>query len=71
MDDSRAMRECLLFSAAILVLSTPRLWASSTTPFQLGPQGGVIVPVMLNGQGPFMLLLDTGASHSEIGRAHV
>ena len=59
------MRECLLFSAAILVLST-RLWASSTTPFQLGQQGGVIVPVMLNGQGPFMLLLDTGASHSAI-----
>lgn len=60
------MRECLLLSAAILVLGTPRLWASSTTPFRLGPQGGVIVPVMLNGQGPFMLLLDTGASHSAI-----
>jgi predicted aspartyl protease len=60
------MRECLLLSAAILVLSTPRLWANSTTPFQPGPQGGVIVPVMLNGQGPFMLLLDTGASHSAI-----
>jgi predicted aspartyl protease len=60
------MRECLLLTAAIVVLSTPRLWASSTTPFQPGPQGGVIVPVMLNGQGPFMLLLDTGASHSAI-----
>jgi predicted aspartyl protease len=60
------MRECLLLSAAILVFTTPRLWASSTTPFQLGRQGGVIVPVMLNGQGPFMLLLDTGASHSSI-----
>ena len=60
------MRECLLLSTAILVLNTPRLLASSTTPFQLGDQGGVIVPVMLNGQGPFMLLLDTGATHSAI-----
>jgi predicted aspartyl protease len=60
------MRECLLLSAAIVILGTPRLGASSTTPFRLGPQGGVIVPVMLNGQGPFMMLLDTGASHSAI-----
>lgn len=59
------MRECLLLSA-ILVINTPRLWATSTTPFQLGHQGGVVVPVMLNGQGPFMLLLDTGATHSAI-----
>ncbi len=61
------MRECLLVSVAIVVLGTPRLWASSTTPFQLGRQGGVIVPVMLNGHGPFKMLLDTGASHSAIG----
>ena len=60
------MRECLLLCATIFVFSTPRLWASSTTPFQLGRQGAVIVPVMLNGQGPFMMMLDTGASHSAI-----
>jgi predicted aspartyl protease len=60
------MRECLLVSAAVVILSTPRLWASSTTPFQLGRQGGVIVPVVLNGHGPFMMLLDTGATHSAI-----
>jgi predicted aspartyl protease len=60
------MRECLLVSAALVVLSTPRLWATSTTPFHIGRQGGVIVPVMLNGHGPFMMLLDTGASHSAI-----
>jgi predicted aspartyl protease len=60
------MRECVLVSAAVVILSTPRLWASATTPFQAGPQGGVIVPVMLNGQGPFMMLLDTGATHSAI-----
>lgn len=60
------MRECLLLAAAIVIFSTPRLGASSTTAFQLGRQGGVIVPIMLNEQGPFPLLLDTGASHSTI-----
>jgi predicted aspartyl protease len=60
------MRECLLLSAAIVLLATPRLWAGSTTPFQLGEQGGVIVPVMVNGSGPFPMLLDTGATHSAI-----
>ena len=60
------MRECLFVAAAIVLLTTPRLWAGSTTTFQLGDQGGVIVPVMLNGNGPFMMLLDTGATHSVI-----
>lgn len=60
------MRECLFVSAAIVLLATPRLWAGSTTAFQLGDQGGVIVTVMLNGAGPFAMLLDTGATHSAI-----
>ena len=60
------MRECLLLSAAIALLATASLWAGSTTPFQLGEQGGVIVPVMVDGSGPFRMLLDTGASHSAI-----
>jgi len=34
--------------------------------FQLGEQGGVIVPVMVNDSGPFRMLLDTGATHSAI-----
>lgn len=40
--------------------------SAQSTRFTLGPQGGVIVPVMLNGAGPFQMLLDTGASHSSI-----
>jgi predicted aspartyl protease len=60
------MRECLLLSAAMVLLAAPRLWAGSTTPFQLGDQGGVIVSVMVNGSGPFRMLLDTGATHSAI-----
>ena len=60
------MREYLYVSAALVLLTMPRLWAESTIAFQLGDQGGVIVPVMLNGSGPFKMLLDTGASHSAI-----
>ena len=60
------MRECMLVTAAICFLITPRLMAGSVTPFRLGEQGGVIVPVMLNGKGPFQMLLDTGATHSAI-----
>ena len=60
------MRECLYISAALVLLTTPRLFAGSTTTFTLGTQGGVIVPVMLNGNGPFMMLLDTGATHSVV-----
>ena len=50
----------------MVLLATPRLWAGSTTAFQLGDQGGVIVLVTLNGNGPFRMLLDTGATHSAI-----
>jgi predicted aspartyl protease len=63
--DSAGMRECLL-SAAIVLLAAPRLWAGSATPFTLGEQGGIIVPVMIGGAGPFMMLLDTGATHSVV-----
>lgn len=49
-----------------VVLATPRLWAASPTPFTLGDQGGIIIEVVLNGQGPFRMLLDTGATHSAI-----
>lgn len=50
----------------VVIATAPRLWAGSVTPFQLDAQGGVIVPVMINAQGPFAMLLDTGASHSAI-----
>jgi hypothetical protein len=39
---------------------------AGTTPFRLMSEGRVVVPVMLNGVGPFPLLLDTGSSHSTI-----
>lgn len=40
--------------------------ADHDTPFSLGPQGGLLIPVAINGTGPFQMLLDTGANHSSI-----
>src|SRR5579859_2513690 len=39
------------------------LFASPTTHDHIGR---VVVPVMINGQGPFRFVVDTGASHSTI-----
>jgi len=50
----------------MVLLTTPPLMGGAATPFQLGDQGGVIVPVSVNGAGPFPMLLDTGATHSAI-----
>jgi predicted aspartyl protease len=65
-EETAGMRECTILTAAFLILATPRLLAGSTTPFRLGSQGGVIVSVTLEGKGPFLMLLDTGATHSAI-----
>ncbi len=60
------MREGLLVSVAIAVLVGPGVRAGSSTPFRLGQGGSVVVAAALNGQGPFFMLLDTGATHSAI-----
>jgi predicted aspartyl protease len=39
------------------------------TSFELGDQGGVIVPVAVNGRGPYRFLLDTGSTHSAVSEA--
>ncbi len=39
---------------------------ADSIPFRLAPQGGIVVPVLLNGTGPFPFLLDTGSSHSAV-----
>lgn len=38
----------------------------SSTPFTQGPHGGILVPVMVDGTGPHVFLVDTGASDSTI-----
>ena len=58
-----------LFSIVVLVglfCWRGSLPATESTPFLPGAQGGIIVPVTLNGAGPFSMLLDTGASHSAV-----
>ena len=36
------------------------------TPTRLDRTGRILAPVMINGQGPFRLIVDTGASHSTL-----
>jgi hypothetical protein len=38
----------------------------AVTPFALLPPGDIVVPVTIDGQGPFRMLLDTGASRSAV-----
>jgi Aspartyl protease len=56
---------CLL---AVLLLSCTFAAASSSVPlpFRLTPQGGILVPVIVNGTEPSVFLLDTGSSGSVI-----
>jgi len=42
--------------------------AADSMPFALGRQGGILIPASLNGAGPFVMLLDTGASHSSVSQ---
>lgn len=52
----------------ILILTISRLAAAEapTVPIIINDAGSIIVPVKVNGSGPFRFLLDTGASHSVI-----
>src|SRR5258708_6048524 len=38
-------------------------------PTRLDRIGRIVVPVMINGQGPFRFIVDTGASHSVVSPA--
>jgi Aspartyl protease len=40
--------------------------AGASTDFELARPGAIVVPVKLNGTGPYLFLLDTGSSHSVI-----
>ena len=51
------------FICAVAILFT------GSTPFQLRGETDIVVPVTINGQGPFRFLLDTGSSRSAVTRA--
>jgi hypothetical protein len=56
-----------LFLGAAAAAAGPAL-APDEVALSLGRSGAVRVPVMVNGQGPFRFLLDTGSSHTTLGR---
>jgi predicted aspartyl protease len=62
------MRAAFVVTLVLVGLCSPAR-AAAVTPFELGEQGGVILPVLLNGRGPFKLLLDTGSTHSAVSEA--
>jgi predicted aspartyl protease len=51
-----------------VMLFVPCLVSAGTriTPFTLRSPGDIVVPVAIDGQGPFRMLLDTGASRSAV-----
>ena len=53
--------------AAAAAAATPEL-APAEVELSLGRTGAIRVPVTLDGHGPFRLLLDTGSSHTTLGR---
>ena len=54
--------------AALLVLISTRLGAADDISFRLARKQFVIVPVLVNGQGPYEFLLDTGSTTSVVDR---
>lgn len=67
------MRARLFVSMAVIFtlvnFSTPELSAASAAdpvPFALTGTGQILIPVMVNGSGPFQFILDTGANRSVI-----
>jgi predicted aspartyl protease len=65
----------ILFSAAfvaIAVLAPKPLFAgTSEVAVRIDESGAVVVPVGINGNGPFAFLLDTGSTHSVISESLV
>src|SRR4030095_1442816 len=60
----------VLAAAALMLTASPRATSHSTdersTRFELTAHGSISLPVMLNGRGPYRMLLDTGSTHSVI-----
>lgn len=60
------MRVLSIVVLVVVVCVRGSLPAAESTPFSLGAQGGIRVAVLVNGAGPFSMLLDTGSSHSVV-----
>jgi predicted aspartyl protease len=61
------VRCCLLIATALAVISTVGLHgAASFTPFTVDAGGAVVIPVRINGHGPYKVIVDTGSSRSAV-----
>ena len=57
-------------SAFLIIVSSSIATAdSSWVPLSIDASGAIVVPVHVNGRGPFLFLLDTGSSHSVMSRS--
>jgi predicted aspartyl protease len=54
------------FLACASVAAAQGHTADVVTPFERSSRGGIVVDVLLDGRGPFRLLLDTGSTHTVI-----
>ena len=61
-------RQLATLAAATFVLVFPRLGGAEEIGFRLARKHFVIVPVLVNGQGPYEFLLDTGSTTSVVER---
>lgn len=60
---------CLLNAANAAPTSSTHVAESTIIPFHLVSQFGVVIPVYINGHGPYSFLLDTGATVTAIDRS--
>ena len=58
-----------LLVAAVVILARPVFADPSNIAVRIDESGAVVVPVSINGRGPFQFLLDTGSSHSVVSRS--
>ena len=65
------MRQWIIALTVVMTVGTGgvRALGGYATPLQSSKPGELVVPVMLNGQGPFAFILDTGSSHSFIAES--
>lgn len=61
-------RQLTTLAAATFVMVFPRLSGAEEIGFRLARKHFVIVPVLVNGQGPYEFLLDTGSTTSVVER---
>ncbi|HKW01347.1 MAG TPA: retroviral-like aspartic protease family protein [Vicinamibacterales bacterium] len=58
---------CLLIATGLAVTPTVGLHAAgSFTPFTVDAGGAIVIPVRVNGHGPYKVIVDTGSSRSAV-----